>query len=82
LQIEFVLWLIILLCIALVFITECINTAIESLVDLVAPAYSELARHAKDAAAAAVLISAFISLVVGGAIFVRALIGLFEGIFL
>lgn len=66
-------WLAILTCIALVFTAECINTAIESLVDLVSPEYSDLAKRSKDCAAAAVLVSAFCSLVValcvyGGAI--------------
>lgn len=45
---------------------ELLNTAIESLVDLtVKQTYHELAKIAKDCAAGAVLVSAFVSLMVG-----------------
>ena len=46
------------------FAAECVNTAIESVVDLVSPDYHELARRAKDCAAGAVLIFALVSVVV------------------
>ncbi|SKB63809.1 diacylglycerol kinase (ATP) [Parapedobacter luteus] len=66
-------WCWITLCIALVFVAELINTAIESVVNLVSPAYHPLAKKAKDAAAGAVLIAAVFSLVVGGIIFLPKL---------
>src|SRR4051812_39923518 len=51
--------------IALVVITELLNTAIEAVVDLVTTAYHPLAKLAKDIAAGAVLIAAFNAIVVG-----------------
>lgn len=64
LRIEAAAWFAIVLCIAMVFAAECLNTAIESLVDLVSPEYADLAKRAKDCAAAAVLVCAVGSLVV------------------
>lgn len=48
---------------------ELFNTAVEAVVDLAAPQYHPLARIAKDAAAAAVLLSAVNALVVGYFVF-------------
>ncbi|MGK6350610.1 diacylglycerol kinase [Parapedobacter sp. DT-150] len=56
-------------CVAAVFISELLNTAIEALVDLVSPAYHSLAKKAKDAAAGAVLVAAIFAATVGGMIF-------------
>lgn len=64
LSIPFSSWLAIIVCITVVFAAECINTAIESVVDLVSPDYAELAKRAKDCAAAGVLICALSSLIV------------------
>jgi diacylglycerol kinase (ATP) len=44
--------------IALVLITEAINTVLETICDLVSPSYHPLVKRAKDVSAAAVLISA------------------------
>jgi len=46
-------WCAVLLCCALVIFGELVNTAIETIVDLVSPEYNTLAGHAKDIAAAA-----------------------------
>ena len=51
--------------ISLVIICEMLNTAIEALVDRVAPTYDSMARIAKDVAAGAVLVSALFSILVG-----------------
>ncbi|MEG0323762.1 MAG: diacylglycerol kinase family protein [Raoultibacter sp.] len=69
-------WAVIALCIAVVFACECMNTALEAVVDLVSPEYSELAKHAKDCAAGAVLVCAFGSLVVAACIFLPRIISL------
>ena len=45
------------------------NTAIESVVDLVSPEYHELARRAKDCGAGAVLVFAVVALVVAAVVF-------------
>lgn len=54
-----------LMAIALVVITELLNTAVELTVDLVSPALHPIARRAKDIAAGAVLIAALVSATVG-----------------
>ena len=63
-------WALIAVCIALVFAFECMNTALESIVDLASPEYSELAKRAKDCAAGAVFICALGSLVVAAFVFI------------
>ena len=58
-------FLVILVAVILVMLAEMINTAIEYLVDIVSPEYSEKARTAKDVSAGAVFITAVGSAVVG-----------------
>src|SRR6187551_2641845 len=64
-------WSIILLCIAMVIGLELINTALETLVDLVTLERKPLAGKIKDIAAAAVLVSAVASAIVGLIIFYK-----------
>lgn len=63
-------WMICLLAFGLVMGTEMINTAIETVVDLVSPDYHELAGKAKDIAAGAVLITSVFAAGAGLVIFV------------
>ena len=56
---------VLLVLIALMFSAEMINTAIETLVNLVSPCYHQLARIAKDVAAGAVFVCAVASVLVG-----------------
>lgn len=58
-------WRFLLLAIALVWITETINTAIEYVCDVVSPAYSEAVKHAKDIAAGSVLLAAITAVAMG-----------------
>lgn len=58
-------WAFILLAIALVWMAECFNTAIEALTNLVSPELHPLAGIAKDTGAAAVLIAALVSAGIG-----------------
>lgn len=58
-------WAIILLCNALVFSLEIVNTAVEKAVDLTTQTKTPLAKISKDAAAGAVLVSAVFSVVIG-----------------
>ena len=74
LQIDLISWAIVLLCIGVVLAAELINTAIETVVDLVSPEYHPLAGHAKDIAAAAVYVLSFLVALVGLAVFANALI--------
>ena len=72
-------WLWIVLAIVLVLVTELLNTALESVVNLVSPVPNPLAKKAKDAAAAAVLCSALFALVVAVLIFGPRIIAYFHG---
>lgn len=58
-------WAIIILAVTAVWTAEFMNTALEALVDLVAPDYHPLAKIAKDVAAAAVLIGALGAILIG-----------------
>jgi len=59
-------WALILLAIAMVWIAEFLNTALEAVVDLATNhQHHELARVGKDVGAAAVLIAAVISVIIG-----------------
>ena len=63
-------WLVCLLCFGLVLTAEILNTAIEHVVDLASPNKHPLAKHAKDAAAGAVLVAAVFAAIAGLLIFV------------
>ncbi|GGF83093.1 hypothetical protein GCM10010913_00730 [Paenibacillus aceti] len=65
--------------IALVISAELLNTAIEKAVDLISPDWHELAKFAKDAAAAAVLVAAIISVIVAILLFYQPMMNLFLG---
>ena len=54
---------------------ELMNTAVETVVDLVSPEFHPLAGKAKDIAAAAVWIIALCSVVVGLCVYIHALLG-------
>ncbi|MEW6107640.1 MAG: diacylglycerol kinase [Nitrospirota bacterium] len=58
-------FIIISLAVILVLLAEMLNSAIETIVDLISPEYSEKAKIAKDIAAGAVLITAFGAAVLG-----------------
>ncbi|WP_031513270.1 diacylglycerol kinase family protein [Desulfofalx alkaliphila] len=62
-------WLYVSFAVALVWVTELINTAIESVVDLQTTEYHPLAKAAKDVAAGAVLVAAINSLIVAAVVF-------------
>lgn len=72
-------WLWILLVIFLVLVMELLNTSLENVVDLTAgDQYHPLAKKVKDTAAAAVLITAFFSVLVGLIILGPKIIDLFN----
>lgn len=66
-------WLFVFKSIALVFICEIVNTAIENLCDFVSPEKHELIKKSKDLAAAAVLVAALFALVTALVIFMPKL---------
>ena len=67
---EFVVLLIVM---ALVWITEIFNTCIEKVMDFVSPEYHPKVKVIKDMAAAAVLIMAIVAVIAGGLIFIPKL---------
>ncbi|MGB0839876.1 MAG: diacylglycerol kinase family protein [Chitinophagales bacterium] len=62
-------WLAILLAMGLVVVSETMNTAIESVVDLVSPEQHPLAGRAKDVAAGAVVFATITAVLVGILVF-------------
>jgi diacylglycerol kinase len=58
-------WAVLFLAIGMVWMAEFINTALEVVVDLASPGQHPLAKAGKDVGAAAVLIAALISVIVG-----------------
>ena len=73
LKVSIVEWLILLLTILVVLITEIFNTALEFTVDLFSTEYSKQAKKAKDISAAGVLITAFFAILIGLIIFLPKL---------
>jgi diacylglycerol kinase len=69
---------VIVLTIAIVLVIECVNTALESLSDLVSPEFHPLIKNAKDISAAAVLIGAIASVVVAVLLFGPHLVAVFK----
>ncbi|WP_029275753.1 diacylglycerol kinase family protein [Pedobacter borealis] len=66
-------WIAILSVISAVFVAEILNSALEKLADVVSPDYHPKIKVIKDLAAAAVLVAAFLSVVVGAIIFIPKL---------
>ncbi len=73
-------WGVLLLSISGVIVAEMLNTAVEYTVDLVSPAYSDLARAAKDIAAGAVLFSALGAIAIANLVFAPYFPGLIPGL--
>ncbi len=69
-------WLIILLCAAIVLSAELFNSAIEKLCNHVTPEIHPLIKKIKDFSAAAVLLAAIISAIIGGIIFLPKIVEL------
>jgi len=76
LKISILEWCLIIIVIGLVFIAELFNTSLERLADAVDPEWNDRIMKAKDFAAAAVLISAIISVITGGLIFIPRILNL------
>jgi len=74
-------WLILILAIGSVISAEVMNSAIETVVDMVQPNYHPLAGMAKDIAAGAVLVTAIQAAVIGMIVFAPSLLRLVIRIF-
>ena len=62
-------WCWLILAIAIVIITEMLNTAIEFLTDIFSPEIHPVAKKVKDVSAGAVLIAALVSVIIGVIVF-------------
>ena len=62
-------WMLVILSAGLLIVAEAFNTAIEIDIDLTSPEYHPYARDTKDVAAAAVLLSTFVAVIIGLIIF-------------
>ena len=60
-------WLIVAM--AMVWVAETLNTAVEYVCDVISPGYSEAVKHAKDISAGGVLIAAVAALLIGALTF-------------
>lgn len=76
LKVSIIEWLILLLTILFVVISEMFNTALEFTVDLFSTDYSKQAKNAKDVSAAGVLITAIFAIIIGIIIFLPKLLKL------
>jgi diacylglycerol kinase len=70
-------WIAICFAIALVWVAELLNTALEFALDKLHPEHDEIIGKAKDVAAAAVLIASIAALIVGAMIFAPKIIMFF-----
>lgn len=70
-------WCLIAICIGMVISAEAMNSAVEALADKISKEYDPLIGRAKDFGAAAVMILAFVAVVVGLVIFLPKFIALF-----
>ena len=74
LRIDAVSWAVVLVCCGMVIAAELLNTAIETVVDLVSPEFHPLAGQAKDIAAAASWVLSLTAAVVGVIVYANALV--------
>lgn len=77
-KISIIEWISIIILIFLVLFAEMMNTAIETIVDMITTNYDEKAKEAKDVAAGAVTLCAICSVIVGLIIFVPKLLELIK----
>lgn len=69
-------WMLIIIVIGMVFLAELINSSLEAIADVTEPEKNEKIGKAKDYAAASVLVSAIVSLIIGGLIFIPKIVDL------
>jgi diacylglycerol kinase (ATP) len=66
------------LTIALVLVVECVNTALETLCDLVSPGLHPLIKRAKDISAAAVLLAAMAAVAIAALLFLPRVVSVIK----
>jgi len=70
-------WIAVVFSIAVVFVTEIINSSIENLADFVSPAKHEKIKKIKDLSAAGVLLGAIAATIVGLIVFIPRILSLY-----
>lgn len=78
-KINLIQWGLIVLAIGFVWIVEALNTVFERLFDLLDENYNLIIKIGKDVSAAAVLLSAIVSVIIGIFVFLPGLLKLFAG---
>jgi undecaprenol kinase len=78
LRLSYIEWLLLAFTIFYVITLELLNTVLENIVNLVTPEINPYAKIAKDVSAACVLTAAFLSIVVGIALFLPKIINLIQ----
>lgn len=73
-KVTFYEWILLFLMMGLVLVAELINTAIESVTDLVTTEICPLAKRAKDVASAAVFVMTMLTVIIGGIIFISNIV--------
>lgn len=76
LNFDWVRWVVLLVCSGIILAIELLNTALETIVDLVCPEQNVLAGRAKDIAAAAVFTMSVLVAIIGVILFVTKLLGI------
>jgi diacylglycerol kinase len=76
LKINYIEWSLLIIVTGMVFLSELLNSSLESLADFIEPEWNEQIGKAKDYSAAAVLFSAIVSVIVGGIIFIPKILEL------
>jgi len=66
-------WILLVISIGTVLTAECLNTALEKMVDFVSPHWNDQAGQIKDLGAAAVLLAACTAAIAGGLVFISKL---------
>jgi len=75
-------WSLIIIAIALVIITELLNTSLETLSDLVEPNFNKSIGDAKDYAAGATLVAAIVATILGGIVFIPKILNVWTSFFM
>ena len=73
-KVAFYEWILLFLMMGLILVAELINTAIESLTDLVTTEIHPLAKRAKDVASAAVFVMTMLTVIIGSIIFISNIV--------
>ncbi len=72
-------WILLIIVMSMLMVTELLNTAIEATIDLVTEEYHPMAKVAKDCGSAAALIGSLLATIIAGYVFIPHIIKLIGG---